>query len=439
MFGINNTIDKALNAYEKGEYEKSYALCCELLKSDSQNTCVLITIGNIFYMQNKYAEAVKYYEKAIDVDSKNYSALINLANSCYEIKQFSKAIRYAKIASEIYPKEKLSYTIMGNSYSELEGYEASINCFMKALSIDPYDAWLYNYISQSYQKNGNYKASLKNAWKAVQLGSEIENAHHINLGYLFYEIGTEKGLDSIKECVALWYKNYGQNPIVSYMCKALVGSKKVSRAEQEYVEDIFDIFAPDFESVLASLDYQAPRLIEEMLSNIYQQQRGEKLRILDLGCGTGLCGKFLQKYAKPKGLEGVDLSAKMLEEAERKKVYYNLVQEDINSYLTQNTKPYDLMVSSDVFTYFGRLDELFENINKNLENNGRLIFSISENNQDKNNYTLHPSGRFLHNINYVKNMLEKNGFQMEKTAHEKLRNEGEKKVMGYIISAKKIS
>ena len=68
MFGINNTIDKALNAYEKGEYEKSYALCCELLKSDSQNTCVLITIGNIFYMQNKYAEAVKYYEKAIDVD-----------------------------------------------------------------------------------------------------------------------------------------------------------------------------------------------------------------------------------------------------------------------------------------------------------------------------------------------------------------------------------
>ena len=437
MFGINNTIDKALNAYEKGEYEKSYALCKDLLKSDSQNTCLLITIGNIFYMQNKYSEATKYYERAIQIDSKNYSALINLANSCYEIKQFSKAIHYAEVASEIYPKEKLSYTIMGNAYGELEEYDAAIECFMKALSIDAYDAWLYNYISQNYQKNGNYKASLKNAWKAVQLGSVTENAHHINLGYLFYEIGTEKGLDSIKECVELWYKNYGANPIVSYMCIALLGSKNITQAELEYVQVIFVIFAPDFESVLASLDYQAPYLIEQMMLSFYRLQEKEKLRILDLGCGTGLCGKFLQKFAKDKGLEGVDLSSKMIEVAAQKKVYFKLIQTDINSYLKKNTKPYDLMVSADVFTYFGRLDELFENINKNLENNGRLIFSISENNQDKNNYTLHPSGRFLHSLSYVKNILEKNGFQIEKTIHEKLRNEGDKKVMGYIISARK--
>lgn len=436
MFGLNNKIDKALQSYENGEYEKSYRLCCKVLKSDSQNTCILITLGNIFYMQNKYEAAAKYYEQAIKIAPDNYSALINLANSYYEIKQYDKSIEYANRAAIIHPKEKVAYTIMGNSYGEKEQYSKAIDCFKKALEIDNQDAWLYNYLSQNYQKNGSFISSLSCAWKAVRLG-QGEDAHHINLGYLFYEISTEKGLDSILECLELWYKEYGKNPIVAYTYNALLHNTKIKVADSRYVKNIFDIFAPDFESVLTSLDYQAPFLIEEMLKKIYTSKK-KNLRILDLGCGTGWCGVFLKNYARSKSLYGIDLSEKMLSVAQEKNIYSKLIKGDIISYLKATTEKFDLMVSSDVFTYFGALEELFENINKCLSENGRLVFTISENNMNKDSYFLHASGRFLHSLNYIKNILKKTCFEVEKLEYKKLRNEGDKKVMGYIVSAHKI-
>lgn len=41
------------------------------------------------------------------------------------------------------------------------------------------------------------------------------------------------------------------------------------RANDEYLKNIFDIFAPDFEQVLTGLDYRAPELIRCLLEEIY--------------------------------------------------------------------------------------------------------------------------------------------------------------------------
>lgn len=83
------------------------------------------------------------------------------------------------------------------------------------------------------------------------------------------------------------------------------------------------------------------------------------MRILDAGCGTGLCGDFLKKYASFRGLEGVDLSAGMLREAAAKKVYNKLICREITDWLNNVKARYGLVVSADVFTYIGDLENLF--------------------------------------------------------------------------------
>lgn len=437
MFGLRGKINKAMDLYESGEYEKSLKLCQDILKSDSSNASIWVTAGNVYYVNKKFEEAIKYYREAIKHAPDNFSAWINWANSCIELKKYQEAIQCAAQGIKINPDSKLPYTIMGNAYNELEKYPESITCLKEALKRDKNDPWLHNYLSQSYQKNGNYIDSLSSAWKAIELGEDGDNSHQINISYLFYEIAMEKGLDSILECVELWVKKYGTNPIVKYTANALMRNAQIKRADISYVRNIFDIFASDFEQVLSSLNYCAPSLISEEMKQIYSSKKSPKLRILDLGCGTGLCGEFLKNYAIEKGLDGLDISSKMLEEAAKKNIYSNLVNAEIISYLKACETTYDLMVASDVFTYFGDLNELFEYINKTLSENGRILFTISENNYDKKSYCLHPSGRFLHSENYVREILKKHGFDVEKMERKKLRNEGGKAVMGYIISASK--
>ena len=243
MFGLRGKINKAMDLYESGEYEKSLKLCQDILKNDSSYVSLWITAGNVFYVSKKYEAAIRYYREALKRAPDNFSAWINWANSCIELKKYQEAIQCAAQGIKINPDSKLPYTIMGNAYNELEKYPESITCLKEALKRDKNDPWLHNYLSQSYQKNGNYIDSLSSAWKAIELGEDGDNSHQINISYLFYEIAMEKGLDSILECVELWVKKYGTNPIVKYTANALMRNAQIKRADISYVRNIFDIFA----------------------------------------------------------------------------------------------------------------------------------------------------------------------------------------------------
>ena len=60
------------------------------------------------------------------------------------------------------------------------------------------------------------------------------------------------------------------------------------------------------------LSYRAPQLIAAALGRVVPAAAGD-LAIIDVGCGTGLCGPLLKPYASR--LVGVDLSSKMLDAA----------------------------------------------------------------------------------------------------------------------------
>src|SRR6185436_7192776 len=90
------------------------------------------------------------------------------------------------------------------------------------------------------------------------------------------------------------------------------------RASDGYVKETFDRFAADFDATLVRLDYRAPQLVRGALELECGEPRGD-LDVLDLGCGTGLCGPLIRPWASR--LEGVDLSRAMLERASRRGGY----------------------------------------------------------------------------------------------------------------------
>jgi len=86
--------------------------------------------------------------------------------------------------------------------------------------------------------------------------------------------------------------------------------------------DLYDAWSQSYEAEVAQNGYATPGRAAEALANTMDDQT---LPILDFGCGTGLSGLAL-RIAGFTQIDGVDLSADMLEQAKAKGIYRRLSQ-----------------------------------------------------------------------------------------------------------------
>lgn len=428
-------VEECVAAYEEKNYARSEKIGRRLLRRNSQNFEISLVLGNICFLRQEYEKAFKFYRQADEQKSNYYPAKINLANTCFEMRRYSDAADYARQALSL-DSSVQGYIILGNSLLEMENEKDAVKAFEQALKLDSSDPWIHNYLSRAYQKNAQYSQALAAGWQAVLLSGN-EKDHAINFGYLLYECAMENYGDEIKKYADLWLDKFPDDSIAKHMGNAAENNAAINKANSGYVQNIFDAFAGDFDDVLASLDYAVPELINRILCEVFGENSHPRLRILDAGCGTGLCGKYLKKYAGFFSLHGVDISPEMLKTAAGKKIYNHLFCMDLDSFFLNKKYQYDLIAAGDVFTYFGELDSLFFGMQKHLKKNGRAVFSITENSHNQKDWFLHISGRFAHHPDYIKKLAKKYGFLIEKSEYSRLRTEGGKDVFGYVFVLKK--
>lgn len=426
----------SLDLYQKKDYKKAEKICRKILKKNSNNATVLINLGNILFIKKEYDEARFCYQKAEQVEPDSFIAKVNISNLYLEKGDYPRAEEYARKALQINPNNYMGLNVLGTALLEQEKYDEAITILKEALVFNNQDSWLYNYLSRCYQEKGLIEAAIQSGWQAIQISPQ-EESHHINFGYMLYEMSLDSNDKMIKEYALKWLQNFPQNKMAEHMGKAILNEAIPEFANVEYVQKIFDVFAPDFEKVLEDLEYQTPQIMGKFLTEIYGTDSHPKLSILDAGCGTGLCGKFLKPYARFLSLEGVDISSKMLEKAREKKLYNKLFCQDIIEFLSGKKQSYDLIVSADVLTYMGKLDSFFSSAAKALKQQGRILFSITANSLNDSDYILHQSGRYHHHRKYVEKQIKKYGFFIEKEEYKTIRKEASEDVKGYIFCIKK--
>jgi len=116
--------------------------------------------------------------------------------------------------------------------------------------------------------------------------------------------------------------------------------------------DLYRDWAGTYDQQLErGLRYVAPAAIAQMLS---LAESNHSVRVLDVGCGTGLVGVSLRKLGFVH-LDGLDFSSQMLNEARRKGVYTELIQADLNKPLDLSPSTYGAAISCGTFTH-GHVD-----------------------------------------------------------------------------------
>jgi predicted TPR repeat methyltransferase len=195
------------------------------------------------------------------------------------------------------------------------------------------------------------------------------------------------------------------------------------------ITKLFDGYAERFDNHLeGKLSYRVPSLLA---SAVAETTPAKPLDVLDLGCGTGLCGTALRPFAR--WLHGVDLSAAMIEKSRERGVYDELTCGDMLDVLRDRSdrERYDLIAAADVFIYIGDLTPVFEAAADALRPGGLLAFSVEAGGGDR--YHLQATRRYAHSRPYLEHLARIFGFSIERFDTIAVRTEAGKPLPGYLV------
>ncbi len=196
----------------------------------------------------------------------------------------------------------------------------------------------------------------------------------------------------------------------SFFLSAVGDGVVPERAPIDHLRELFDKSADNYDSHLNSIGNASPRHIVEIIEHLNLEGRGDT-SILDAGCGTGMNGDLLRPHAS--WLEGVDVSPKMLKQAEDRGCYDQLHCRDMVEFCCHTPQKYDLIVLTDVLSYFGALGEILDNLRRCLTDDGHIAFSVElldSGTADKAGFKLAVNGRYSHSLEYVMDMLNLAGY-----------------------------
>jgi len=230
-----------------------------------------------------------------------------------------------------------------------------------------------------------------------------------------------------------WLAEEPGNPVVRHLQAAYSGSDVPERASDDFVATVFDRFAASFDSKLESLDYRAPALIAEALAEAIGPGTVVD-KALDAGCGTGLSGVAIAGSVQH--LTGVDLSGPMLDQARRRGIYVDLIQDELTRYLASQHAAFDAIVSADTLVYFGALDQVLSAAAGALRPNGVLAFTMEALGVGPG-YRLNLRGRYGHRADYVERALVQAGLAVLDLRPCTPRQEAGQPVAGLVVAARK--
>lgn len=238
---------------------------------------------------------------------------------------------------------------LGQRHLALGNYNDAVLRFRLVIWLDPKHMQAWYYLGATYMAKGDKKKAAEAFRKALELKPGDENAIYlltVATGKLAERLGVPKRmpLDLAQE--------YFDSLAASYT------------EDQLYIK-----YEGHIETCNSVRSFATPGKVDHL--------------VLDLGCGSGLCGPLIRDIANH--MTGVDISGAMLSEAgtlldnNGNKIYNALVKSDLTSFIADAPdNAYDIVLAANVFPFIGALDQIYAQVSRILRPRGLFAFCTDQ-------------------------------------------------------------
>lgn len=351
------------------------------------------------------------FEAALALAPGRASVLANLGVTLYRLKCWQDAVPILSQAVKVDPDDANAWFALGLSHQAQARWADAADALERGLALSTRRPDLWLVCGQCQANAGRPDAALRALDQVLALDPQSAAAWSARGGVLRDLGRLDEAAVCFERAIAL-----GADPeLHGYFLAAARGSESPAAPPRTYVETLFDQYSADFETHLVEqLQYRGHEWLLQPLIGAGQHYRC----VLDLGCGTGLCGRLVSPHAGE--VHGVDLSAAMLERARALGVYRELHHDDLLAFLERSDLRADLVLAADVFIYVGALEAVFEAVRRILIPGGCFAFTV-EAAPDTEDYRLLPSLRYAHSEAYVRRLAATYGFGVRELRRAPLR------------------
>ena len=383
-----------IEQFERHDFEAAAALFEQALQRAPGRPSVLMNLGVSCVHLGRFVQADVYLRQALAADATLTDAWMAWGVAQMALGDWPQALHCHEQARALGADGAEFCLRWGECLAHQARLPQALQAFEQALSHDPGLAEAWSQLAHVQREMGQTAQAIANYQRAMQLGADPE--------------------------------------LHRYYLAALSPQQPVVNAPAAYVQTLFDQYANDFEAHLVDqLGYQGHRVLLEQLP-APSDKRFE--RVLDLGCGTGLCGHLIRPRAEH--LIGVDLSSAMLDKARALGIYDSLHALELVDFLKQGTERVDLVLAADVFIYVGHLEAVFEALGPRMQPGGWLAFTVEEADPGLA-VQLHSTLRYAHALTYLQGLAARHGWQWARLHRAPLRLDQANPLMGAYVYLQK--
>jgi len=379
--------------------------------------------------QNQPAAEIGALTRALELAPNSSSVRCELAKALSRQGQHDKAAEAIELAVERAPGD-MHVLEVGVAIAEAAGQLAAAQRYLEAaLQLQPANLAVRKSLARCLTRRSRH-AQAEPLWRQILLDLPDDPFALRWLGACLIGLGQrQEAIGILERAFELLPHDAG----VQFHLAIARGETPPS-APARMSEELFDTYAARFDAQLVGgLKYRVPKHVADA---IVERHPDRNISILDLGCGTGLLGVYLGKIAGD--FIGVDVSARMLEQAARHDIYSELRKGDLLAALRAVAPgSFDYVTANDVFVYVGDLAQVIPASFAALRPQGSLIFSCETANDSEGDLVLRPSQRYAHSPASVTALCRNAGFASCTIQPVQLRLEHKVPIAGFIAFARK--
>jgi predicted TPR repeat methyltransferase len=402
------------------------------LMSDPRLSDALPDKAQALFMAGRLDEAAALYRQRLQEKPQDLEANQALGFIYFQARQFDLAQYFAGEALKLDPAYLDGFRLRGMALMQLGRLAPALQCFSQALALKPDSVELLVNHATALLELKRLDEALAGFDRVVAL--DPNNAVGWN-----NRANTLVALKRLEEAATCYERALQIRPDLetarSNRFLVLLQLRKVSRIADFALRDMFDEVATRFDQLMVDgLDYRG-HLHLRTLADAKLPPLKPPLRILDLGCGTGLVGDAFKDLAAGGRLDGIDLAPRMIEVARKRGIYDDLILGDLETVLAAPGPDYDLIVSADTMVYLGDLAPTFRGVFNRLAAGGFYLFAVES--KTGSGWEQTDVSRFRHSETYLKEEAARCGLDYFAQMDCTLRYEREEPVPGLGVALQK--
>ena len=437
--GLDHEIQDKINLAEllrqNKETELAIVVLQEAVAFARDNAGAWATLAMNLQNAGRIEEAISAYSRALGANPQSAEIACNLGALTMSVGNWKQGVRYFEQALAIKPDFPEALLNLGTALKDQGKPGEAIARYEQALAIKPDYAEARICLGLALLDHGKLAAAMSEA--------KVASQYKVTTLFAHYQLGVLLARCGFREEAQVQFKLYMKHDPEDFqgarMVLAKLGFEPIpKRAPDALLNRLYSARAVSWDHDEITRTYRGADLVSGALEKLVGES--ENLNILDAGCGTGLVGIRIRHRARR--LEGVDLSAAMLEKAKEKGIYNQLYQGDLVAFLSSRSDRYDVVTCAATLIHFSDLSPAFEAAAKALRAGGLFVFTLFPN-EDDNEVAVGSldgfaqGGCYFHGRSYVIRLAEASKFSvaiLDTAVHEYHRSQPR---MGLVVALRR--